>query len=1838
MKKNMWGKVILSTLLFMVSCGLILTYGSAAARQHTGSSATAKSGKTADLTRPDVMYGTVKDAATAAPIANAVVELKNAHFGLGYYRTKTDKRGAFRIHDFIKHITYKIEVTADGYITHLRTADVQSGGYNVTLQREGIVSGVVTNSANKPLAGVEVKLNSSGAVRHHNEDEEEVYSGLKPQIVTTDNKGRYRFNKIAAGRYLATFQKAGYIPETAQIKNIDHGEKFNLPMQMFRPASLSGRIMIRDINVPAADIDITLKGLLTQATISYQDGSFKIDDIKPGNYKLSLSHRGFDGFETEPLTIKEGKVRKDLDFSLKVKDPDVEVYSDRYTYVIGQQIGFNLKTFRLEKVKARIYRLPIDIALKGRIDSAGLQPERDGLQLVREWEEGIRDFKPYVWREQHMDIAQSLPAGSYCIEVSGEGKTQSRKLFSVTSIGIVVKRSLNSVLAYATDLTGNMPVSGAPVIVFDLTAEQKAEVKADDPPVRQRRFRKKMHLYNPPGRLEELPVNILVQGKTGEDGTFLLPVKSEKALAVMAVGADGSYAFCNTGSPEAFHQEKEKVFIYTDRPVYRAGDKVYYKIIGKTMDTPSWPLKGRKLFYQIVNTDVNAVVENGALTLDDWGAVNQELQLKNDTRLGTYEIKAGWKEQHLYSTGKFYVDQYRKPEFKVEVSATKEFFINRDTVDFKVEAKYLFGSPLKGALARYRFYERKLRDQEGTSWWEEEREAPRAYNKIKLEGDKYLDDNGIAHLKIASGDLPYDRELTLEVAIVDKANTTVAESATVKVGRGDYYIKIRPAQGFFAAEEKKEIEISAVGHNGKPRSASLEVMVYRYLWRPLQRVYVHERKPVFAAKVETGEAGTVKMELPERFELGGEFDIVVQGKDKDENIITASRVVWIYGHGAAKADSRFRNIELSVSEAALPKPGEITCLVKSRYADSHVLLTIEGKDIYEKKLVKLVGNLLPVKLIIKEEYTPNVFITATMQRGRALFTSSTEVTLPNSDATLNIELTADKEKYLPGDKARIKIKAVNEAGKPVRGDISLGVVDEAIYLIRRDHTPRMKDFFYAKNSNWVLTSYSFPFTILAGVGKEGKVKIREKFADTAYWNANIRTGEDGLASVEFTLPDNLTTWRLTARGHDPGGRVGEKKNEILVTQDLIARIGKPRFFINGDKVGLIGIVNSNTKRGLAAVATEFRVDDRLIAPEKKVKMSLPAFGVASDYYSITIPEGKNSVGLFYKAVADARARDALKISLPVYSRGVDYKLYGVGDMGANRVVELTPLRNTDDFIYRPAELAITVNPSPISQLLRGSEYLANFPYGCIEQTINGFLPALALKNLLRQKGMTAPQNDKLDEKIKAGVERIQGYQNEDGTWGWWSGDGGNEFLTGYVLYSLHMAKSFGYAVDTGRINNALAALGQKLQMRVVNDDDARIFIFYAQTLWGRWSDGAFNEFINKADLNPYCRAYLIMAMANAEKIDMDKDKKALIRSYLPPQIAALKGRQKRDRFGVYWEQTGNQSWRWPGGNTEITAHALAALVAGHDNSPLSTQIVNSLMKRSRGAAWKSTKETATVIFSVCEYYQELGKSLPDKGKILFTLDGIKIANFEYDAAILDNHDKLTKKIRLAQIAPEKNFRIEASGNAGTDVSFNLTVSGHLYFKENRFLPSSKSGENISIFDKAQKIAGGLKETVLSVLKPEGKGMVSLDNGLSLARSFYKATRVRDVNNNEYLVPQPIEENKGLKIGDEILVKIKFRAQNDLEFLVLEDYLPAGFEVVKKNVYDDYQPYSHSERWDNRMVFFVTKTNANQVYEIGYTMRAELPGEFLAKPARMECMYEPSIQGWSAPAKFTIRKK
>lgn len=1760
-----------------------------------GTSAYEKTDRAA-LEKKDAIVGLVRDSVTGKGVPNAIVEIKNANMGVGYYKVTTDSGGRFRVDDFIKNIRYAIEISAAGYVTFTSTEKIVPGEYTLDLQREAVLAGTVRDSAGAPIEGVEVKVRGMSG------------DGGRPTMrtATTGRDGSYRFDKLVESGYAVTFEKAGLITETASIQQIKRGETFSLPMLLYRPASLAGRITIKGVQAPAINMEVTLKGKAGHGTNSFQDGSYLIQDVKPGYYKLEISHRGFYNLAPETIRIAEGARIAGKDFVVTPKPPKVAVQAYRYTFSPGTKVEFNLRAFRLEKVRARIYSVPLATLMSGRVDPVKADPKMMGFTTVSEWDDSIKNFEPYEWRYQTIEPAKPLPTGAYCIEVRGAGNTYDRKFFTVTSVGLVVKRSRDSIFAYVSDLVTNRPIKDAKIVIFDNTPDKNEHRTSTTP-------------YKPPERIEKLPVIVVNRGATSESGVYQFSRRTTQHLSVLAVGPDRSFAFCSTGHPLTFDGEMNKFFIYTDRPVYRAGDTVHYKIVAKKRGTRFTPIANRKVQFEISNSEFEEKLDDGELALDEWGTAHGKLELERDCRLGEIAIRVGETKENLYGAGRFYIEQYRKPEFKIDITPSREYFVNGDTAEFRVEAKYFFGAPLKGALVRYRFYERRLRDTDTRYWWEEDDGASEGYyNRIKLEGEKYVDENGVAVMRLDCGTFPFDREVSLEVTAVDKSNVSITSSSRVRVGRGDYYIKINPKKNFFADNESKRVEVRTVAQDGKPVSAAVRVKLFNYIWKPWQRVYVHAPRPVFEASVTTNAKGIATVDLPGKFDVYGEFDFVAEGRDRRENAITASRVLWVYSARGAKIESRFRNLELAVNENRLEKAGAITCLLKSRFTDAYVCLTVEGRDIYASKVVKMDGNVMPVTIDIKPQYAPNLFISATMQRSRALFTATTEITLPNADTGLSIALETDKKEYLPGEKARVRLKVTDERGAPLAADVSLGTVDESIYYIRSDHTPKMADFFYSKISNWVLTNYSYPITLLAGAGKDDKVKVREKFADTAYWNPRVRTGPDGTAALEFTLPDNLTTWRITARGHDRTGRVGESVFKFLSTQDLIARIGKPRFLVEGDRLSLIGIVNSNTTRGLAKVDTEFTVDGAAVRPDAPVSISLPPYGTARSYYPVTVPEGKERVQVFMKAVADPKARDALSIKIPVESRGAPFKVYSAGDMAANTAVTLAPVGDTDDFSFRPSDLTISVNAGPIMQMVKATTFLSEYPYGCIEQTLNRFMPVLVLKNLLKHKGVSHLMEDvDIDEKVRAGIARIQGYQNDDGTWGWWSGGRGNEFVTGYVLYSLNRARALGFSSDVNdeTVKKGIDAIGTMLSSTQGVPDDAKAYLLYVSALWGRWQEKAFSDLMELRQRNAYQLAFLIRAIrtakSNVPRKDIGEKTHAAMERVLPEYVNALKQLQKRDARGVFWASEGAQRWGWQGGDTEMSSHVLAALVSVGDRSPVASQLVSSISKRGRNDAWLSTKETASVFLAFCDYLAAAGNGVSGRGDIAFAVEGKKVADVSFDLSKRVRVKDLVRKIKLSDLGAKKSYQVVATGTAGSDVSFECTMAGNLYFKD----------------------AG-----LLSFLKSPERSLNALSNGIGLVRRFNSVTRVRDMNNSEYLVPQDMAGDRKISVGDEILVKLKFRADDDFEYLVLEDYLPSGFEVVNQNAYGDYRPYIHAERWDNRMVYFFSKIPKGEIVEIAYIMRAELPGTFIVKPARMECMYEPTIQGWSAPARFTVEKK
>jgi uncharacterized protein YfaS (alpha-2-macroglobulin family) len=289
-------------------------------------------------------------------------------------------------------------------------------------------------------------------------------------------------------------------------------------------------------------------------------------------------------------------------------------------------------------------------------------------------------------------------------------------------------------------------------------------------------------------------------------------------------------------------------------------------------------------------------------------------------------------------------------------------------------------------------------------------------------------------------------------------------------------------------------------------------------------------------------------------------------------------------------------------------------------------------------------------------------------------------------------------------------------------------------------------------------------------------------------------------------------------------------------------------------------------------------------------------------------------------------------------------------------------------------------------------YLAGYPYGCVEQTMSRFYPAVLVKDTLKKMGTDLEaigkqrrqmnegdlknrfgrhespvfDSEELDRMVKAGLERIYNFQRNDGGWGWWREDDSSPYQTAYVLQGLKAAMGAGVNVDRGVYSRGLDYLRNSIQkqlekpvdQRDIGDIQTQAYIAYILSLEGnlqtdeqrKWLDELFTE---RGKLNNYGRSLLALAMHNFKKVD---EARTLLRNVV--QFV-----ERDDSNETAWVRTPDTYWWfWWNNDIETNAWVLKALVAIEPQNDLAPRWSKWLLNNRRnGYYWRSTKDTAQVM-------------------------------------------------------------------------------------------------------------------------------------------------------------------------------------------------------------------------------------------------------------------------------------
>ncbi|MGH9902174.1 MAG: alpha-2-macroglobulin family protein, partial [Pyrinomonadaceae bacterium] len=524
---------------------------------------------------------------------------------------------------------------------------------------------------------------------------------------------------------------------------------------------------------------------------------------------------------------------------------------------------------------------------------------------------------------------------------------------------------------------------------------------------------------------------------------------------------------------------------------------------------------------------------------------------------------------------------------------------------------------------------------------------------------------------------------------------------------------------------------------------------------------------------------------------------------------------------------------------------------------------------------------------IEARYAPNVFLNVTYVKNADMYTNDLMLVVPARDRLLNLEIVPNKKEYRPRETASYTVLARNSDGSPAAGaEVSLGVVDESIYSIAPESVEDIRRTFYGRRYNEVQTSFAINYSFTGYAGKkpinlaankrayqladfknDGDLvnpRVRKIFKDTAFWQPDVVTGADGRAIVRVELPDNLTTWRATARAVTADTRVGTTVAKVVARKDVILRVAMPRFLTEGDTVTLSAVVHNYLKEDKTTqISIEVGGARLLDAPTQTV--TIPRQGEHRVDWRVSAPQ-TGELRILAKALTDTES-DAVETSLEIVPRGLR-QTRGETVALSDEQVEQTFNFNLPANAERYARsLRVEAAPSVAGTLFGALDYLTGYPYGCTEQTMSQFLPTVIVAQTLQNvESATIRDTNNIDRKVRVGLRRLYNYQHEDGGWGWWKDDPTDALMSAYVVDGLTMAKRAGYGVDESRLERGRGKIKSLLDAGKTDDGkgidaETRAYLVYALNESGAADARYLNDLFNgRNDLQPYGRALLALAL------------------------------------------------------------------------------------------------------------------------------------------------------------------------------------------------------------------------------------------------------------------------------------------------------------------------------------------------------------------------------------------
>lgn len=616
-----------------------------------------------------------------------------------------------------------------------------------------------------------------------------------------------------------------------------------------------------------------------------------------------------------------------------------------------------------------------------------------------------------------IEIGGNLPLGAYLMEVTSDntGIAPQRQLFYVSNLAVMIQQLPDDKHRYVVvNATDGQPIAGAKIELYDQRYDFKT--KKDKRIVHAR----------------------LTTDENGEayfknvDGEVLVSTNNDKFTPA-------KYIYL---SRTRYYEKKDnetKYQVYTDRALYRPGQKVHATAISYTVKKgldASVPGKSMELKLVLSDANWNQVAEQ-KVTTDEYGTASVDFELPKEGKTGQYSISVNGTASEY-----FRVEEYKRPTFEITFPKVNEKYNWGDTVVVKVSAKTYAGVPVQGAKVEYQVTRRNQ-----LWWWG----AGSAGQLVKTDSCVTREDG------------TFDVEIPLEASLSGKDETDMSNfmriarffnfevSAIVTDISGESHegvmsLPLGTKPTILTVNLPKRIETDSLktvtfayrNASGMPISSRLKYRIDEGEWKDAEanapvsiNEYASSASSAFVWKsgVHQLEAICGQDTLQQKFTL---FSM------KDTHPVEPT-TEWYYQ-----------------TAKTFPRDGKpVYIQVGSSENGAHIVYSIiAGNKLLEKGAWELGDSIVTLPFTYKEEYASGIVLNYSFVKQGKCYTRMMSIARPLPEKKLNIAWNTFRNRLTPGQKEEWTLKITTPDGKPAKAQLMSVLYDKSLDQI----TPHFWNF------------------------------------------------------------------------------------------------------------------------------------------------------------------------------------------------------------------------------------------------------------------------------------------------------------------------------------------------------------------------------------------------------------------------------------------------------------------------------------------------------------------------------------------------------------------------------------------------------------------------------------------------------------------------------------------------------------------------------------------------------------------------------------------------------------